>query len=86
MAVQEDNMHGTRKLTVGRNLKRLIKESPNVRTMTKVAELHGCDIRTVKTWVKYGIDRLTTVSEVALTLGVSDTELLFQKEEIAQIK
>jgi hypothetical protein len=74
-------MHGSRKLTVGKNLKRLIKENPDIRTMTKFAEIHGCDIRTVKTWVKHGIDRLTTISEVAMTLGVCDLELIFDNTE-----
>ena len=68
--------HDKRKLTVGANLRRLIKSNTEIKTIARFAELHGCDIRTAKTWLKHGIDRLTTISEVALTLGVSDLDLL----------
>jgi hypothetical protein len=70
--------HEKRKLLVAANLRRLIKSSPDVKTIARFAELHGCDVRTVKTWLKHGIDRLTTVSEVAVTLSVSDLDLLLE--------
>ena len=71
--------HDRRKLAVGANLRRLIRSDANIRTIARFAELHGCDVRTAKTWLKHGIDRLTTISEVAATLGVSDIELLVEK-------
>ena len=74
-------IHEKRKLAVAENLRRLIKSNPEIRTIARFAELHGCDVRTAKTWVKHGIDKLTTVSEVAATLGVEDTELLFSDAE-----
>ncbi len=67
-----------RKLTVAKNLRRIIKSNPNIRTIARFAELHGCDIRTAKTWLKHGIDRLTTIAEVANTLGVDDLELILE--------
>ena len=70
----------SRKATVGKNLRRLIKKNPNIRTIIRFSELHGCDVRTAKGWVKNGIDRLTTISEVAYTLGVSDLELIIGDE------
>lgn len=66
----------SRKTAVGKNLRRLIKQNPEIRTIARFAEMHGCNERTAKTWVKDGIDRLTTISEVAFTLGVSDLELI----------
>ena len=68
----------SRKLIVAKNLRRIIKSSEGIGTIARFAELHGCDVRTAKTWVKYGIDRLTTISEVADTLGVSDLELIIE--------
>ena len=65
-----------RKLAVATNLRRLIKANPEIRTIARFAERHGCDIRTAKTWVKEGIDRLTTIAEVANTLGVDDLALI----------
>ncbi len=71
----------SRKADVAKNLRRLIKDNPNIRTITRFAELHGCDVRTAKWWVKNGIDRLTTISEVAYTLGVSDLELIIGNDD-----
>ena len=62
-------------------MRRIIKAQPHIRTIANFSQLHGCDIRTAKTWLRYGIDRLTTVSEVARTLGVSDLELILIKDE-----
>ena len=70
------NIPESRKADVGENLRRIIKSNPNIRTIARFAELHGCDVRTAKGWVKNGIDRLTTISEVAYTLGISDLELI----------
>ncbi|MBR2650828.1 MAG: hypothetical protein IKD45_04135 [Clostridia bacterium] len=73
----------SRKAEVGKNLRRLIKSNPEIRTIARFSELHGCDVRTAKGWVKNGIDRLTTISEVAYTLGVSDLELILgEKKEL----
>ncbi len=69
-------MPESRKADIGKNLRRLIKSNPDIRTIAKFSELHGCEVRTAKGWVKNGIDRLTTISEVAYTLGVSDLELI----------
>ena len=74
-------IHASRKLTVAKNLRRLIQENADIRTLAKFSELHGSDVRTVKSWVKLGIDKLTTISEVAETLGVSDLELLLSEDE-----
>ena len=74
-------VHEKRKLTVAKNLRRQIKSNGDIRTIARFAELHGCDVRTAKTWLKHGIDRLTTISEVAATLGVSDLSLLLDEGE-----
>ena len=71
----------SRKAEVGKNLRRLIKSNPEIRTIARFSELHGCDVRTAKGWVKNGIDRLTTISEVAYTLGVSDLELILGEKK-----
>lgn len=76
--------HEERKLAVAVNLRRCIKSNESIGTIARFAELHGCDVRTAKTWVKHGIDKLTTVSEVAKTLGVSDLELILSEREKAQ--
>ena len=64
---------------IGANLKRLIKES-NVlkhRTQECFAEAHNADVRTVRRWIKEGINDIYTVSEVAETLKVDVKALLF---------
>ena len=74
-------VHEKRKLTVAKNLRRLIKADPRIRTISGFASAHGCDVRTAKTWLKHGVDRLTTISEIACTLGVDDLELLIDGDE-----
>ncbi len=65
-----------RRITVGINLRKLIKQNSEFGTIAAFAKAHGSDIRTVKRWLKDGVDSLSTIEEIAYTLGVSDLELL----------
>ena len=51
-------------LTVGENLKRLIKES-KYGTQENFAYEFGADVRTVGRWINKGIDKLSLVSQIA---------------------
>ncbi len=68
-----------RSLICGRNLKKHIKASANIRTQERFAELMEVNVRTVKRWVSEGVDSLTTIKEIADLLGISDLELLIEK-------
>ena len=61
---------------VGENLKRLIKES-ECHTQESFAEKAFVDVRTVRRWVKNGIDSISTVAMVADILDVDVKALLF---------
>lgn len=50
-------------LVVGENLKRLIKE--NFGTQEKFAFEFGADVRTVGRWINHGIDKLSTIIQIA---------------------
>lgn len=51
-------------LIVGVNLKRLIKES-KYGTQEKFAFEFGTDVRTVGRWINHGIDKLSTIIQIA---------------------
>lgn len=68
----------SRRITVGENLRRLIKATDGIGTISAFAKAHGSDVRTVKRWLKQGVDSLATVAEIADTLGVEDLELLLE--------
>ena len=61
---------------IGANLKRLIKES-KYETQEKFAEAYNADVRTVRRWIKNGINDIYTVEFVAKTLNVDVMALLF---------
>ena len=61
---------------IGENLKRLIKES-EYRTQERFAEAVNADPRTVRRWLKDGIDNISTVALVAKVLDVDVRALLF---------
>ena len=61
---------------IGANLKRLIKES-RYRTQEAFAIAHNADVRTVRRWIKNGINDIYTVEYVAKTLEVDVMALLF---------
>ena len=65
-----------------KRLKRYIRADSNIRTQEKFAELMNVNVRTVKRWVKEGVDSLTTVKNIADLLGISDIDLLFEEEKI----
>lgn len=69
-----------RRITVGENLRTLIKQDQRFGTIAAFANAHGSDIRTVKRWLKDGVDSLSTIEEIANTLGVSDLELLLSNK------
>lgn len=69
-----------RRITVGINLRRLIKQDRRFGTIVAFANAHGSDLRTVKRWLKDGVDSLSTIEEIANTLGVSDLELLLSNK------
>lgn len=68
----------SRRITVGENLRRLIKSTEGFGTIASFAEAHGSDIRTVKRWLKQGVDSLATIAEIADTLGVCDLDLILE--------
>ena len=61
---------------VGENLKRLIKES-EYRTQERFAEAVFAEPRTVRRWLKNGIDSISTVAMIAEVLDVDVKALLF---------
>lgn len=65
-----------RKRICAQNVARLIKQSPMVKSQEHFAELMGVDARTVRRWLREGIDSLTTVRLISDLLNVSDTEIL----------
>ncbi len=70
-----------RKRICGINIARLIQQSDIIRSQEHFAELMGVDCRTVRRWLKEGVDRLSTVKAIADLLGISDMEILFSKKE-----
>lgn len=60
----------------GKKLKRLIKES-NYCTQEKFAEAAGKDVRTVRRWIRDGINTIDCINEVAKALDVDVKALLF---------
>ena len=56
-------------LIVGANLKRLIKES-KYGTQENFAFEFGTDVRTVGRWVNHGIDKLSTILQIARFFNV----------------
>ena len=77
----ENEICRARKLIVAENLKRLIRENGNIRTVQNFAKFHGSDIRTVKRWRKSGVDSISTIEEIAKTLGASPFELIMTRDE-----
>ena len=61
---------------IGANLKRLIQES-KYRTQEAFAEALHADVRTVRRWIKNGINDIYTVEYVANVLEVDVMALLF---------
>ena len=61
---------------IGANLKRLIQES-KYHTQEAFAEAYNADVRTVRRWIKEGINDIYTVEYVAETLEVDVRALLF---------
>ena len=61
---------------IGANLKRLIQES-KYRTQEAFAEAFNADVRTVRRWIKNGINDIYTVEYIARTLEVDVMALLF---------
>ena len=61
---------------IGANLKRLIQES-KYGTQEEFAEAYNADVRTVRRWIKNGINDIYTIEYVAKTLGVDVMALLF---------
>ena len=70
-----------RKIIVGRNLKRLVKQNPKIRTQEKFAEFVDRDVKTVRRWFNQGIDSLTLIMTIADLLEISDIELLFEQTQ-----
>lgn len=66
-------MHeGTLAKKAGDNLKRLIKA--NHITQEKMAELMMVDERTIRRWIKDGIDKLSTLEQIADIFNVDVIE------------
>ena len=61
---------------IGANLKRLIKES-KYRTQENFAYAFGCDPRTLRRWLKDGIDSICDINRCATLLEVDVKALLF---------
>lgn len=59
---------------VGKNLKRIIKDRGL--TQEKFAELKNVDPTTVRRWLKYGIDKLSTLEEIAKFFNISVSDIL----------
>lgn len=62
-------------LIAGANLKRLIKES-DYRTQEEFAFKFGADARTVRRWISNGIDKLSTIKQIAEFFGVDVFDIL----------
>ena len=62
-------------LVAGENLKRLIKES-EYGTQQDFAFEFGADVRTVGRWVNHGIDKLSTITQIAEFFGVDVLDIL----------
>ena len=60
---------------VGENLKRLIKES-KYGTQEKFAEAIYAEPRTVRRWIKEGVNRLDTMEDIAKVLDIDVMALL----------
>ena len=71
-----------RKRICGINIARLIAENADIRSQEHFAELMGVDCRTVRRWLRDGVDRLSTVKAIADLLGVPDIEILFPKKTV----
>ena len=56
-------------LVAGAKLKRLIKES-KYGTQEEFASEFGADVRTVGRWINHGIDKLSTITQIAEFFGI----------------
>lgn len=56
-------------LVAGANLKRLIKES-KYGTQEEFAFEFGADVRTIGRWINHGIDKLSTIMQIAEFFGI----------------
>ena len=70
-----------RREVVAANLKRLIGKGGIISVNDFVAK-HGSDIRTVKRWRKEGVDSLSTITEIAATLGLTFLHLVLTEDEM----
>ena len=59
---------------VGTNLKRLLKEWG--KTQEDFADEFGADVRTVRRWVKSGVDKLSLVQQIAEYFNVDVFSIL----------
>ena len=62
-------------LIAGGNLKRLIKES-GLKSQKEFADRFGADERTVGRWINQGIDKISTVTQIARFFHVDALTLL----------
>lgn len=62
-------------LVAGANLKRLIKQS-SYKTQEEFAYVFGTDVRTVGRWINHGIDRLSTIEQIADFFGIAVSDIL----------
>ena len=70
-----------RNIIAGRNLKKLVKQNPAIRTQERFAEFVDKDVKTVRRWFNQGIDSLSLIKTISDLLGISDTELLFEQDK-----
>ena len=70
-----------RREVVAANLKRLIGKS-GIISVSDFAARHGSDLRTVKRWRRDGVDSLSTITEIATTLGLTFLHLVLTEEEM----
>lgn len=64
---------------VGKNLKNLFISRG--KTYEEVAEIIGCDSRTVGRWVQNGVDKLSTIECIAKNFDVKVKDIIFFDEE-----
>lgn len=62
-------------LIAGANLKQLIKES-KYKTQEEFAFEFGTDVRTVGRWINHGIDRISTLEQIADFFGIAVSDIL----------
>lgn len=61
----------------GENLKRLIKQS-KYKTQEEFAFEFGSDVRTIGRWINNGIDRISTIEQIADFFGIAVSDILSQ--------